>query len=54
VTGKPRNQFFDMAGQFKELQIALTQSATVTTDAEPHSLSLEIEAAGIGTAGNLG
>jgi hypothetical protein len=52
--GRYLNQFFDMAGQFKELQINLTQSATVTNDAEPHSLALEIEAAGIGTTGNLG
>ena len=47
------NQFFDMEGSFKEIQLQLTKG-TVDEDFEPHSIAIEVEAAGMGTTGTIG
>lgn len=46
--GRFHNAFFDMGGMFKEIQIELNQG-TVDVDFEPHSFSIEVEPAGVGT-----
>ena len=51
--GRHLNQFFDMAGQFKELQFELSQG-TLNVDFEPHSFAVQVESAGIGTTDPLG
>lgn len=44
---------FDMEGQFKELQIEISQGSQ-DIDCEPHSLTLQLESAGLARAGSLG
>lgn len=51
--GRNRNVFVDMAGQFKEIQIELSQG-TANGDLEPHSMALQVENAGIGMTAPLG
>jgi hypothetical protein len=51
--GRYHQAFFDMEGQFKEIQISLEQG-TLDVDFEPHSVALDIEGAGIGTTEILG
>ena len=51
--GRHLNRFFDMSGQFKEIQIELSQGG-LDVDFEPHSFALDVEGAGIGTTEPLG
>ena len=51
--GAYRNQFPDLAGSFKELQLELSQGG-LDVDMEPHSLTLEVEYAGMGTTALVG
>ena len=51
--GRFLNAFADLAGQFKEVQLEVSQG-TVDVDMEVHSLALEIEGEGFGPTATLG